>query len=139
MVEAVLVRAQIEDGERIVRQLDDDRFPVDSALWYYEREREAWLLLISTRLVSEIGPKESYERIKRSLDKLHGQFESEKLAISLIKPNHKILEILRSKKTFGNIEGGISRIQIGSTASNGTPIEGALLYRLSARAITNDR
>ncbi len=54
MVSTTLVDTQIEDGEKILRQLDADRFNVDSALWFFESEKEKWIFLIATPLVKSI-------------------------------------------------------------------------------------
>lgn len=130
MVDATLVDAQIDDGEDIIRQLDSDRFGVDSALWFFDTDKEKWMFLIATQLVNTIGPKEAYARIKESLDNLDKPLSSPTLDITLIKPDVDLLQILKSAVKVGP---GISRMRFTGNVINGKLIEDALIYRLSDR------
>lgn len=127
MVNTTLVDTQIEDGERILRQLDADRFKVVSALWFFDTQKEKWILLIATPLVKTVGPRESYAKMKKSLDKLVQRLDTATLDVTLIKPEHDLLRALKSALRVGP---GISRIRFTSTVINGKLIEDALVYRL---------
>lgn len=126
MVSTTLVDTQIKDGEKILRQLDADRFNVDSALWFFETEKEKWVLLIATPLVNSIGPKKSYAKIKKSIDKL--ALESTTLEVGLIKPDHDLLRVLKSALRVGP---EIARVRFTNSVINGMLIEDALIYKLS--------
>ena len=128
MVSTTLVDTQIEDGEKILRQLDADRFDVDSALWFFDTQKEKWTLFIATPLVNSIGPKESYSKIKESLDKLVNTLQTATLDLALIKPDHDLLRLLKSALRVGP---EIARIRFTGNVINGTLIEDALIYKLS--------
>ena len=127
MVNPTLVDTQIEDGEIILRQLDADRFKVVSALWFFDTQKEKWILLIATPLVKTVGPRESYVKMKKSLDKLVQRLDTATLAVSLIKPEHDLLRALKSALRVGP---GISRIRFTNNVINGKLIEDALVYKL---------
>jgi len=129
MVSTTLVDTQIEDGERILRQLDSDRFNVDSALWLFDTQKEKWILLIATPLVNSVGPKKSYAKIKKSLDKLATPLKTAALEVALIKPDHDLLRLLKS---VVRVEPKIARMRFTGNVINGKLIEDALIYRLSS-------
>ena len=127
MVSTTLVDTQIEDGEKILRQLDADRFNVDSALWFFESEKEKWIFLIATPLVKSIGPKNAYAKIKKSLDNVKPK--STTLEVALIKPDHDLLRVLKS--AF-KVVPKFAHMRLTNNVINGTLIEDALIYRLSS-------
>jgi hypothetical protein len=55
MAAAVLVERQIEDGERIVKALEEDEIPIAAAFWLSRPESGDWRLVIATPLVDEKG------------------------------------------------------------------------------------
>ena len=127
MVSPALVDTQIDDGERIIEQLDEDGFEVDSAFWIFKSDREKWDFVIATSLVAQIGPKKSYDRLRSSLDKLPESIKSQMLEMSLVKPEDFIVTLL--KKAL-RTSPGISRIRFTGNVINGTLIEDVLIYRL---------
>ena len=130
MVSQVLVDTQIDDGERIIKQLDKDGFDVDSAFWIFDPDKEKWVFVIATSLVAEIGPKKSYGKLRNSLDKLSEKIESirsQMLEMSLVKPEDFMVTLLKKALDTGP---GISRIRFTGNVINGTRIEDALVYRL---------
>lgn len=127
MVSTSLVNTQIEDGEKIVRQLDTDEFAVDAALWFFDTQKEKWILYIASPLVGSIGPRKSYDKLRESLDRMENKLKTPALEISLIKPEHDILQTLKLVIKTGP---EISRIRFTGNVINGIPIEDALIYRL---------
>lgn len=69
MLKTILERYLIEDGERLVRKLAQERFPISAALWYHVPERITWKLIIATQLADQTGPLDAYRRIGRALTK----------------------------------------------------------------------
>ncbi|HIJ43179.1 MAG: hypothetical protein QF511_06685 [Rhodospirillales bacterium] len=127
MAGPALVDTQIDDGERIIKQLDEDGFDVDSAFWIFNPDKEKWVFVIATSLVAQIGPKKSYDRLRSSLDKLPESIKSQMLEMSLVKREDFIVTLL--KKAL-KTDPGISRIRFTGNVINGTLIEDALIYRL---------
>ena len=70
MYKTVLVKDLIEDGENLLRKLDEERFPITAAFWYYSPDRMRWRLFIATSLVESKGPLHAYTRIRRALSKM---------------------------------------------------------------------
>lgn len=70
MYKTLLVRELIEDGERLLQELERQGFPISAALWYYVPERMMWKLII----VSDVapGPLEAYMRIQQAMTALKG-------------------------------------------------------------------
>lgn len=69
MHKTALVEWQIEDGRKLLEQLDAQRFPVSAALWYYLPERETWSLVIVSSIADTKGPHYGYTRIQKALAK----------------------------------------------------------------------
>jgi len=67
MYKTVLVDQQIEDGQKLLDQLDARRFPVSAALWYYLPETTRWRLVIVSPIADTRGPIDGYTRIQRAL------------------------------------------------------------------------
>ena len=77
MYKTVLVEQQIDDGRKLLEQLDAQRFPVSGALWYYLPERETWSLVIVSPIADTKGPNYGYTRIQKAL----GNAETPSLAL----------------------------------------------------------
>ncbi len=117
MAGPALVDTQIDDGERIIKQLDEDGFDVDSAFWIFNPDKEKWVFVIATSLVAQIGPKKSYDRLRSSLDKLPESIKSQMLEMSLVK-----------REDFSNIgksPGGQARWAFWWTSSGNGVMAGA--------------
>lgn len=127
MVSPALVDTQIDDGEQIVKQLDEEGFDVDSAFWIFDPDKEKWVFVIATSLVAEIGPKKSYDKLRTSLEKLPQSIKSQLLEMSLVKREEFIVTLLKKALQTGP---GISRTRFTGNVINGTYIEDALIYRL---------
>lgn len=74
MYKTMLVEQQIEDGRKLLEQLDAEpfprRFPVSAALWYYWPEAERWRLVIVSPVADRKGPNYGYTRIQEALSKV---------------------------------------------------------------------
>ncbi len=70
----MLVNQQIDDGRKLLEQLDAQpfprRFPVSAALWYYWPEAERWRLVIISPVADRKGPDYGYSRIQDALSKV---------------------------------------------------------------------
>ena len=70
MVRDSLVKIRFEFGEKLIKQLRKDNFPITAALWNYYEEREEWQLVIVSELVAEKGPLHCYGVVHRAIDKI---------------------------------------------------------------------
>jgi hypothetical protein len=94
MVETKLVDSKIEDAETLLRELDRQKFPVDSMFWINPPETH-WRLIIGSTVVKEQGIRAGYHRLGEIYDKLDllGLALED---ISLLDPNEKPFISLRS-------------------------------------------
>lgn len=69
MYKTALVEPLIDDGRKLLEQLDVQRFPVSGGLWYYWPERATWKLVIVSSIADTKGPHYGYTRIQKALAK----------------------------------------------------------------------
>ena len=72
MYKTVLVKELIEDGEKLLQELDRRAFPLSAALWYLDPDRGAWKLVIASEIADTPGPLEAYMRIDQAMATLKG-------------------------------------------------------------------
>lgn len=72
MFKTTLVSARIKDGEKLLRKLTAQKFPVTAALWYYDPDRMDWKLILASDFVPTRGPLDAYMRIQRAMGGLKG-------------------------------------------------------------------
>lgn len=115
------------DGELLLKQLEKDIFPVRSAFWYYDSDRDKWDLILATRLVSEQGPLEAYRKLGESIRRIDTPgFEMESTRVRLVKEKDPLPSLLRKAVRTG---AGISGISTASSVIDRTFVEDAYIYR----------
>lgn len=67
MYKTLLVDQQVDDGRRLLEELDARRFPVSAALWYCDPDTGIWSLVIVSPVADAQGPFQGYTRIQRAL------------------------------------------------------------------------
>jgi hypothetical protein len=72
----VLVTSQIDDGRRLLEQLDRDRFPVSVAFWVKRSEEGSWNLYIASSSFDSERFGESYHSVFSALDRISGPSDS---------------------------------------------------------------
>ena len=131
MVAPALVDRKIERGKRLIKKLDDSRFPVAAAFWYYFPEAEQWRLVIASPTVESQGLQAAYteiHRIQRRGLRLPPLSVGEITAVS---PRDPLVKLLSSAIRTGP---GLSGIVFSRNVVNGVYIEDAYIYRLSKAA-----
>jgi hypothetical protein len=123
---SVLVDRQIEEGQRLLERLKKERFQVFGALWYRVPDSSQWVLVISTPVVSRVGPTAAYSRLQRILRDLNPSYLSLS-NVSLFSPASPELERVRSAAGLSN--------QFGIGPATGRPrnlssFEDAYVYRV---------
>jgi hypothetical protein len=63
MDQIALVERQIEDGQKLIKQLVQSGFPVAAAFWVNGTEASRWNLYIASPVVDEEGGKAAYRQI----------------------------------------------------------------------------
>lgn len=127
MYKTILVNESIEDGERLLKKLEEKNFPISAAFWRYLEEDSLWRLVIVSPVVDRDGPLRSYMHITKALDELGSSVQFGISDISVIGPSWSQFQDLR--KTIASA--GIGRItgagQPGT--SRGLVFEDFYIYR----------
>jgi len=128
MVVNTLTPELMEQGKKLLQELDASSVKVDSALWFYFSEQGSWKLMLSIPDVEKEGPKAGYETIQRALSKL-GEGEAPSLDdIAIARPDAPLLRLLKVAIRTGP---GISGIRFSNNVINGQLIPDAYIYRLT--------
>ena len=122
MVAAPLVEPFIEAGRKLVEALDRASFPIEAAVWRYFPDASEWRLVIASKLVDQVGPRETY----KTLQPLLGTDLSLR-DVSVVSPQDDFVRLLRKAIRTGP---GISSIRFTGNTIDGVFIEDALIYRL---------
>lgn len=124
MAYAALVTEHIREGKRILSKLDELRFKIYAAFWWYDQEEDQWKLIISTNLVSEIGPRAAYGLI---FEKIKTSTFVKRSDIMLV-PTHDFR--VRLLKSYFD-RSSLLLSDTGAQIVSGHTIDGAYPYRLN--------
>ena len=127
MVKTALVEKNLEEGKRLIEELDKTTFRVDAAFWFYVSESDEWRLFIASRFVEREGPKKSYNFIQSIIEKLSPPASITLTEISVLKLTDDLIKTLRTGIRTGR---GISGIRFTGNVINNTFIEDAYIYRM---------
>jgi len=127
MDKTVLVEKEIEEGKRLIEELDKKNFNVQAALWFYMADANEWRLLIASPYVEKEGPKKSYNFIQAVLSKLLPPPDISSRNISVVSPSHNLIKLIRVAIHTGP---GISGIRFTGNVINNTLIDDAYIYRI---------
>ncbi len=71
MYKTVLVKELVEEGEKLVEQLEARRFHIAAAFWYYFEDLMRWrLVIVFSTLVEREGPLRAYIHIDQALSEI---------------------------------------------------------------------
>ncbi len=127
MVKTVLVEKEIEEGKRLIQELDKSKFKVQAAIWVYMDDSDEWRLLIASPYVEKKGPKKSYNFIQTVLAKLSPPPEVSLRNISVVSPSDNLIRLIGVAIKTG---AGISGIRFTGNVINNILIEDAYIYRI---------
>jgi hypothetical protein len=126
MYKTILVKELIEDGDRLVQELDRQQFPITAAFWYDSPERQEWNLYIVSEVAHEPGLREALTRIRQAMAKLKGLSLSMD-DIVILSPQRMQFQDLRK-----TIE-GVTQMSVTGERVNleRVPMQDAYVYRWS--------
>lgn len=127
MVKTALVEKDIEEGKRLIEELDKTNFRVQAALWFYLADSDEWRLLIASSFVEKEGPRKSYNFIQTVLAKISPPSEISLKDISVLSPSHDLIKLIKLAIRTGPC---ISGIRFTRNVINNTLIEDAYIYRI---------
>ena len=125
MVAKNLTTEMIDEGKKLITELDSSGYKLDATLWFYFPEEGFWKLVLSFPNVEKEGPKHFYTKIQKLLSKVDVSFSLDDIVIA--KPNSPLIQLLRIMTRTGP---GINDIRISNSVINGHIIEDAHIYRL---------
>lgn len=127
MVKEVLVEAAIDEGARLLSELDRTQFPVESMFWVQLPDMGHWRLVIGSPLVRDQGPRPTYERLGALLRE--ADLGLSLMSISVFRPDSgELASLLSGVKMPGLVVAGASWVTFGE----------GVVYRWTADAITGD-
>jgi hypothetical protein len=126
MDKATLVEPAIEAGKKLIVGLDEERFDVRAAFWFYREESEEWRLYIATPLVKQVGPRAAYSKILEVLKKKNIQ-DIDLSNVTVVDVTDGLVTILRYAVHTGR---EISDIAFNGNSVNGVYIRAAHIYRM---------
>ena len=128
MVKDVLDPERIRAGEELTKRLDEARWPVDAALWFYKPADNVWRLIIASPALDQSGPHEAYKHIHDALAKIGDEWHALELKdVSVVSPREELVQTLRAALRTGP---AISGIRFSRNVINGHFIDDAYIYRL---------
>lgn len=127
MDKTALVERDLQEGKRLIKALDEARFPVDAALWRYLPESQEWRLVIASSIYDKKGPREAYTLVQEILGKLPRTFGISLQNVSVISPQHDLIRRLHKAISTGS---STSDIRLTRSAIGGMFIEDAYIYRV---------
>ncbi|MBI5740673.1 MAG: hypothetical protein HZA16_08120 [Nitrospirae bacterium] len=127
MVKTALVEKDIEEGKRLIEELDKTKFKVRAALWFYMAESDEWRLYIVSPFVEKEGPKKAYTFIQSVLASISQPAGITLQEISVLSPSNDLIKIIRSTIKTGQ---DISGIRVTKNVFNNTLVEDAYIYRM---------
>ncbi len=122
----ILVEKYIKDGKELLKDLDSKKFPVNAAMWFYDRNSDSWKYIISSSRVDKEGPLKVYQDIQSYLG---NKSEISLKDISVVSPNNNLLLML--KKAINTGKTAISGIRFSKNTINNFFIEDAYIYRMA--------
>ena len=93
MDKVILVESYIEEGRRLIENLDRGGFPVYSALWFLDTSSGTWKLLIATPQLEQLGPHGSYSQISQYMTDIREVLLKD---IVVLNPNNNLISLLKS-------------------------------------------
>jgi len=126
---SALTQPMMEEGKKVVELLDADNYNPKAAFWIYNKELDAWQLLVGH--VNQIGEDETaFSTTITAMFEEHGEkFLTTTVSdIVLALNDAPILDLLNSVVNTGDEILGISFTQ---EEINGVVIDGVYLYRMN--------
>lgn len=130
MDKRTLVEDDFKDGERLLLALDEANFPVHSALWLFDEDRDSWRLLIATETYDHSGQIKAYEGIYEVLKQLMKEEENFTISLDNISAISPGQDLIKSMGTEFNTGAEIAGIRFTRRAINKHYIEDAYIYRV---------
>lgn len=97
MAKTLLVGPDIEEGRKFLDLLKKEKFPVSAALWQSNELGDRWDLAIVTPVAKQIGPLETYRRLRDILAQSEDRPEVNLMNVSVFSPDQNFSKGLRQR------------------------------------------
>ena len=132
MVIEALTEQMQADGRALTQALDDADLRVASAFWFYFSDVHQWRFVFASPIVDSIGPRKSYKKVQRVIQKLKQKLATVDLtSVVAVSAKHPLIQLLKMAIGTGP---GISAIRFSRNTVNGQFIEDAFIYRMNVTA-----
>lgn len=128
MVAPVLDERRINDGESLVKILDDSGSKVRAAFWLLAPDTEDWTLVISLPRLEAHGPRRAYGAIQKALAKVATDPSIALSDVTIASAKREFLKSLRGAIKTGS---GLSRARFTNCVLSGQYIPDVLVYRMN--------
>jgi hypothetical protein len=102
MDQGLLVREQIDGGQKLVEQLVQNGFPLTTAFWRKDDDDTRWYLHLVTPIVEEQGPFEAYRQVRAAVQGCQWVDPEEAIDTSVVK-------VLETTHPLAKLVGEIAR------------------------------
>jgi hypothetical protein len=121
-----LTSSDLEFGKRLADALQEEHFPFTAVYWLYSESSDDWSLSVVSKLVDDLGPRETYLRLADVTKKIEAS-DFQLLRISAVSPGDKLYQALRA--VFGPAK-SVEGARLHNTMVNGVFVEDAYLYKV---------
>jgi len=95
MSKTLLVGPDVDEGRKFLDLLKREKVPVSAALWQSNESGDRWDLAIVTPVAKELGPVETYRRLRDILEQSLDRPEVDLLNVSVFSPDQNFAKGLR--------------------------------------------
>lgn len=113
----------VDEGEQLIRALDNAGIPIAAAFWLFE-EDVGWRLVLASSEVDQFGKRHFYSRVIPPLHSLPGPRVSSSYVTAMRTDDPIVAAVHRMVSTPG-----LTRVRLTGNVSNGVLIPDALVYR----------
>lgn len=117
----------LDAGEQLVKDLEDQKFGVSGALWYYNPDSERYQLILESPELKVAGRTRAYVRIQEVLERTKSPISLDRIAV--VSTDSPIVKTLERAIVVGGT-GELKRVRIRNSVFNGFRVEDAVIYRL---------
>lgn len=128
MDKTTLVKDDISEGKKLIKNLDSTGFKVNSALWFFATDLNEWRFVLASDYLNKHGLKEAYSFIRKELEEISLTNISLN-NIAIVGNNDELIKLLRHEIKTDDRD--ILEIRFTRNVINGTMIEDTVIYRIT--------
>ncbi len=123
MDKKTLVNTDIKDGQKLVRELENQGLPISAAMWLKRADEGTWRLYISTPDVEAHGPIAVYNLVDKIIRKVTSNLVLDNV-VAANTTNHFINSVARKFRDTS------SAASVSNSIFDDVPVEDAFVYKV---------